>query len=105
MGWERRGNSTYYYQKIREGGRVVSRYCGRGAAAEAMAAMTAYDRWQANRERERGRGEIEQAEQATAAALAALRDLDRAAGAAMRAALHEAGYHQHDRGAWRRRRG
>lgn len=29
MGWERRGNRTYYYAASREGGRVVKQYVPR----------------------------------------------------------------------------
>jgi hypothetical protein len=34
MGWERRGNATYYYTKQRRGAKVVSIYHGRGELAE-----------------------------------------------------------------------
>ena len=33
MGWEQRGNSSYYYRKEREGSRVKSVYVGRGEIA------------------------------------------------------------------------
>ncbi|QEH32108.1 hypothetical protein OJF2_05770 [Aquisphaera giovannonii] len=37
MGWQRRGNTLYYYAPRREGGRVRNRYFGRGPEAEALA--------------------------------------------------------------------
>jgi predicted negative regulator of RcsB-dependent stress response len=33
MGWEQRGNNSYYYRKEREGSRVKSVYVGRGEVA------------------------------------------------------------------------
>jgi hypothetical protein len=33
MGWEQRGNNSYYYRKEREGSRVRSVYIGRGELA------------------------------------------------------------------------
>ncbi len=106
MGWEMRGSSgPYYYAKERRGGRVVSTYLGRGEGAQAIADCIEYRRRRDDLDRRDRQGTIEQAEQTTAAARALLHDLDRLAGAAMRAALTDAGYHQHDRGEWRRRRG
>ena len=101
MGWEWRGTAgPYLYVKERQGDQVVSRYVGRGEVAQAIAEMTAQDQ----RDRDRHREDRDRAEQETAAAFAALRDLDRLADAAMRAVLTEAGYRQHARGAWRKRR-
>ena len=34
MGWERRGNNSYYYKKQRQGSRVKSVYVGRGEIAK-----------------------------------------------------------------------
>ncbi len=39
MAYEKRGNGTYYYQKERDGKRVVSRYIGRGELASIIAQM------------------------------------------------------------------
>ena len=43
MGWERRRGRAYYYQKVREGNRIHSRYLGRGEDAN-RAAEAAEDR-------------------------------------------------------------
>ena len=34
MGWEQRGNNSYYYRKERDGSRVKSVYVGRGEIAD-----------------------------------------------------------------------
>ncbi len=39
MAYEKRGNSTYYYKKEREGKRVVSKYYGKGELASLIAQM------------------------------------------------------------------
>ena len=37
MGWEQRGNNSYYYKKERDGSRVKSVYVGRGEIAHMIA--------------------------------------------------------------------
>lgn len=37
MGWEQRGNNSYYYKKERDGSRVMSVYVGRGEIAHMVA--------------------------------------------------------------------
>ena len=39
MGWEQRGNNSYYYRKEREGSRVRSVYAGRGEIAHMVAQL------------------------------------------------------------------
>jgi hypothetical protein len=39
MGWEQRGNNSYYYRKEREGSRVRSVYAGRGEIAHMVAKL------------------------------------------------------------------
>jgi hypothetical protein len=39
MGWEQRGNNSYYYKKEREGSRVKSVYVGRGEIAQMVAQL------------------------------------------------------------------
>lgn len=43
MGFERRGNGTYYYKKEREGDKVVSRYVGSGETASLFAQLAEMD--------------------------------------------------------------
>lgn len=104
MGWEQRGSSTFFYQKRRVGGRVVSNYLGRGEWVAAAAALLQHDQRERERERVWALQTIGEAEAATAAAIVALHDLDRIARAAVRAALIEDGFHER-KGEWRRRRG
>ena len=99
MGWETRGNGTYYYRKVRRGGRVVSEYIGAGPGAEALAGLDALGQDSAADERAVW-AETVQAEQRNAAALAELDDMVRTVTAAV---LIAAGYHTHRR-QWRRQR-
>ncbi len=39
MGWEQRGNNSYYYKKERDGSRVKSVYVGRGEMAHMVAQL------------------------------------------------------------------
>ena len=39
MGWEQRGNNSYYYKKERNGSRVKSIYVGRGEIAHMVAQL------------------------------------------------------------------
>jgi hypothetical protein len=101
MAWEtRNGKGRYYTRTRREGGRVVREYVGTGPAAEAAAALD--ERRRAER---RAQAEARKAEEASwRAAGAPLRQLEGVTKALMAAALIVAGFRQHDRGAWRRRR-
>ena len=101
MAWETRGGQgRYYTRSVRRDGVVVREYVGTGRVAEAVAA----------RDRER-RVTREAQRDARRAALGRLAEADAlvgvlcaAAETAARAHLLLAGYHRHDRGAWRRRR-
>jgi hypothetical protein len=102
MGWERRTRGGLYYTRSRrEGGRVVREYVGAGVAAELSARLDAARREKAERQRAEARVEAERLD----AAEATLDDLCEAADTLAGAALLAAGYHRHDRGEWRRRRG
>jgi hypothetical protein len=102
MGWENRnGRGRYYTRSRRVGGRVLREYVGSGLGAELTADLDEDRRasraeraseWRAERER------LEAADQDFDA-------LCRLADSLMRAELIAAGYHQHARGAWRKRRG
>ena len=99
MGWEtRRGRGRYYTRSRREGGRVVREYVGTGPIAELAAQADALHRQLRA---------VERAQRQAVRMLAAppeLQRLDRLVMELYRASLLVAGYHQHARGAWRRRR-
>ena len=100
MPWQQQGNKRYYYRSLRLGGRPVRRYVGGGQAAELAAAADDLCRLtRAIHARER-RAEQER----LAAAAAPLLGLCNVTDDLARAALLAAGFHQHDRGAWRRKR-
>ncbi len=99
MGWEQRNGRFYYYEKRREGERVVSTYVGTGSFAEACAVLNESEKQKRRLDREALRQEREA--------------LDRQAGqvkdvldqirALTHAALIAGGYHMH-KGQWRKRR-
>jgi len=93
MSWETGGNCRYYTRTRRINGKVVREYLGTGESAERAAAADL-----ARRQREAE----ERADRARLAA--ALAKLDALADLSFRAALEAAGYHQHARGPWRKRR-
>jgi len=101
MAWEtRNGRGRYLTKTRRQGGRYIREYLGSGPMAELMAEVDAEER----RLRELGR-------QAWLQERAELAERDRDLEAfcqevelLARAALVLAGYHQHDRGEWRRYR-
>ena len=97
MGWEQRGGRAYYYTAERVGGRVVKRYVG-GAVAGLAARMAAIERDKRLADRESARAAREAAE----ALDSPVAELDEVAGLVARAALLAAGYHQHNRGEWRK---
>lgn len=97
MPWDKRG---YYYRKKRIGSRVVSEYVGKGFMADLEAGSD---------QTERDARECERAAlQAMKAECGALDEsvaaADAAIGALMKQTLQSAGYHQHERGQWRKRR-
>ena len=97
----RQRGGVYYYRSRREGDRVVKEYVGGGRAAELMAAIDM-------RERAERQAKADARRAATAridAADAEIDDLHRRVELLVRATLLGAGYHRHDRGDWRKRRG
>src|SRR5262245_56877782 len=96
MGWER----GYYYCVRKVNGRVVREYIGAGKVAELVAQMDVLERERRRLEALERRHEKDQLK-ALDADLKAVNDrIDLAA----RAALLAAGFHQHKRGEWRKRR-
>ena len=104
MAYESRNGRTYYYKKERQGKKVVSVYCGNGERAELWADITAL-----GREERQCKAAERAAERASFAELArtppALVELLAEAKRQTAEALEAAGYHQHKRGEWRKRRG
>lgn len=101
MAWEQRGNRTYYYRSVRSGTRVTREYAGggfMGALADEFDAeqreARAHKRAQITKERVRW-SDLEQP----------TRELDDLTDLMVAAVLTTAGFRQHDRGEWRRRRG
>jgi len=99
MGWEQRGNNSYFYRKEREGSRVRSVYVGRGEIAHMVAQLQSTSPLLEKLARTMKSPEVIKAEKAEAA-------LDQASDLIQlitQAALLTAGYHTHKR-QWRRKR-
>jgi hypothetical protein len=96
-----RNGRPYLYRSTRRGGRVTSQYLGKGEDALLIDAMETIERedkdYQRHQERSE-RKELDDLERAIEAMAEQARDL-------AREALTAAGYHQHHRGEWRKRRG
>src|SRR5688572_19518966 len=100
MGWMTRGSRRYYYTSERVNGRPVRRYLGSGPdAQEAEAALEGR-----RRERAEQAGRLLGDADAHATAITPLLELVTLTDLLLKAALAAAGYHRHDRGAWRRKR-
>jgi hypothetical protein len=100
MPWDQRGQKRYYYRYSWQNGRAVRIYCGTGEIAELAATADAL--LQIKKEAEARQWRQEQERRETADAL--LEELSKQADLLVRAALLTAGFRQHDRGAWRRKR-
>jgi hypothetical protein len=101
MPWEQVGQRRYYYRGEWVAGRAVRRYVGTGPAAELAAAaddLRRLERVIETRERQAEQDRHREAEMPLLE-LCGLTDL------LTRVALVAAGFHRHDRGAWRRYRG
>ena len=100
MSWSRKKSGVLYYERARRvGSKVVNEYIGRGPPAELAALMDTQRRAEreaairdARNERERLKTSVKPAVE-----LAALIEL------LVKGNLLVAGFHQHDRGEWRRR--
>ncbi len=96
MGWER----GYYYRVRKEGGRVVREYIGTGRLADLAAQADSLER--AKRRQEAFELHRVKAELATLEAVVST--MVETMNLVARAALLAAGFHQHKRGEWRKRR-
>ena len=100
MPWQQQGNKRYYYRSMRVHGRPVRRFVGSGPVAELAAAADDLCRL----ERAIHARERHAEQERLAAAAAPLLGLCEVTDDLACAALLAAGFHRHDRGAWRRRR-
>jgi hypothetical protein len=100
MTWVQIGDRRYYYRSKWQEGRCVRHYVGAGAAAELAAAIDDLARVQ----RQVAARALQEERDRLAAAAAPLQQLCEIGEMLSRAALLAAGFHQHDRGQWRRRR-
>jgi hypothetical protein len=103
MGWERRKRCTkrYYTRSIWRDGRVVREYVGGGLVGRIASEVDAGARDRRAAERAALQAELER----LAGPEALLGSLDGGCRLLIEAAFLAAGYHKHDRGAWRLRRG
>jgi hypothetical protein len=99
MGWEKRGNKSYYYRKVRDGNRVRSVYVGHDFYAESQAKLIENDRWTRRDEREDMRG----MQRADKDLDRQIKDVENTVSALTQASFSAAGYHNH-RGQWRKKR-
>ena len=100
MGLVYRNGRPYLYQSVRRGGRVTSQYLAGGEDAFLIHALQTDDRDRQSFDRQEARSERKE-----------LDDLDRALDELAKQArdlacnaLSAAGFHQHHRGEWRKRR-
>jgi hypothetical protein len=99
MAWEKRGNRTYYYRKVRANGHVRSQYCGCGEVASLFEEMVCDDPVG----RQIARDQRQSEKDAEAEIANALDALDGDVGNLLRLHLRAIGWHTH-KGEWRRRR-
>jgi len=95
-----RGDKRYFYRKSRRNGRSVSIYCGAGPITDLAATADALLHMQ----REMDARQWQQVQERRAAAEALLKELCEQSDLLVRTTLVVAGYHRHDRGAWRLKR-
>lgn len=99
MGWDKGGR--YYTRSKRVNGRVVREYVGGGRVGALTARLDELER----DEQETARRCATAARERVEALDASLAELDELADLVARAALAAAGYTQHKRGEWRKKRG
>ena len=100
--WERRERGGLYYTRSKKvNGEVVRKYVGGGVLGELASQMDTLKRLQWEEEAAAWKEEREKLE----ALEAPVEELCGAAEMLIKAALLAAGYHQHKRGEWRKKRG
>lgn len=104
MGWEtRKSGGRYYTRSKRVGGKVVREYVGSGKVGELAEQLDEIQR--TNRQLARKSAADPQIADLGLGASKILEDFDALADRIGRALMISAGFHQHKRGNWRRRRG
>ena len=101
MAWAKRRNRRYLYHSYREGGCVRKEYYGAGKGAELISQMLAVERDRRDAARADLLAEKEQLEEIDAV----VGSFDDAVNREVFSALEAAGFRQHKRGEWRKRRG
>src|SRR5215470_9477783 len=96
MPWEKRGLQQFYYRSQRVNGRVIKKYLGTGYAAQ-QAYEIDQQRQEEKKQERAMRKEIEALDHQTNSLWNMTKTL-------VKAHLLVAGYHQHHRGEWRKRR-
>ena len=106
MAYESRNGRSYYYKKERQGKKVVSVYCGKDGSSiaelwEDITALGVHRRQQEAAERAADRASFAELARTPPALVELLAEAKRQTAEALEAA----GYHQHKRGEWRKKRG
>jgi hypothetical protein len=99
MAWVSHGSRQYYYRTQKINGRYVCEYAGTGSAGEAAAEADAQRRLRRKEQAQQQQAE----EQHWQAAVSPTDRFAEQTHLLLKALLLDAGYRQHDRGAWRRR--
>ena len=101
MSWEcRNGAGRYYTRSRRVGGRIVREYLGKGIYAERAHQLDLAERQERQETRSQSRARL----QSERVVEAEIKDYYAAVEAVLRNSLVRAGFHQHARGPWRKRR-
>ena len=104
MPWEDRPGGRYYYRAKRIKGRVVKEYVGAGPKAEAAATEDAQAREAREAQRQAIHERLSALEQQWTGPVEEFNQLSTSCEALVVGTLLARGFHQHDRGAWRKRR-
>jgi hypothetical protein len=105
MGWEqRKRGGLYYTTSERIGGRVVRRYIGAGELAQAISCLDEHAKTEREQRRYEQRAAIETVREEVRSVEQASSDIEELTDELFRVTMREAGYFQHKRGEWRKRR-
>jgi len=103
MGWERRGNGMYYYTKVREGGKVSSRYAYGGGHFGGMGETFQLAQQAGRRRKEREREALRKEQEEFREIEQGLSTINQMIQQELAAVLIANGYHNH-KGQWRKHR-